>query len=64
MKLNNIIIGIGVVIATYEIGKYTGAAISMKQTLCKNPELDKITCRFKNSELTMYQSKNKKAKRH
>ena len=59
-KLGKIVVGVGAAILAYEVGKYAGAAISMKQTLRKYPELDKITCKFKNSELTIYQSKKAK----
>ena len=59
-KLCKVIVGAGAVVLAYEVGKYAGAAISMKQTLRKNPNLEKITCKFKNSELTIYQSKKTK----
>ncbi len=59
-KLGKFIVGAGAVLLAYEVGKYAGAAISMKQTLRKNPHLEKITCKFKNSELTIYQSKKEK----
>lgn len=61
-KICKVFVGAGAVVLAYELGKYAGAAISMKQTLRKNPEMDKITCKFKRSELTIYQSKKNKAK--
>ena len=59
-KFGKIMVGVGVALFAYEIGKYAGAAISMKQALRKSPELEKISCKFGCSELTIYQSKKEK----
>jgi hypothetical protein len=62
-KLGKIITSAAAVVLAYEVGKFTGAAISMKQTLRKSPDLEKVTCKFGNSEFTIYQSKKVTAKK-
>ena len=60
-KFTQILIGTGAMCLIYSIGKCAGVAISMMDTLRKNPELDKVSYKFKNSEFTMYRSTKGKA---